>query len=163
MTPRVDGQVLVADGGLGVRRLRPAAQHGAHACREYPRAERLGHVVGGAELEAGDDVRLRPLGREHHDGDRPGLRVVLESPADVETVDARQHEVEHDKVGRPGARRGQRVLTGAHRGHAVAFLREVVGDELEDLSLVVDDQDVFVGHGQTLPPECIAAMLPTPC
>jgi len=115
----------------------------SHARDQFARAERLDQIVVGPGHEAADALLLARLGREHHDRDGPGVRVTLESSADVETVDARQHEVEDDKVGCAGARRRECVLTGAHRGHAVAFLREIVGDELEDLSLKAQNREAF--------------------
>jgi hypothetical protein len=50
MTVRIDGDRSVADH----RRHRPRqpAQQGRDARRQLPRAERLGHVIVGAELEA---------------------------------------------------------------------------------------------------------------
>ncbi len=143
---RVDGELLDVDSRFVVGGLVAAAQHGPDARGEHPRAERLGHVVGGTELEPDHHVRFAALGREHDDGDAPRLGVGLEPAADLEPVDAGQHEVEHDEVRQPRARRGQRVFPAGDHRHAVAFLVQVVLDELEDVALVVDDEHVLFGH-----------------
>ena len=67
----VDGERADAQHCLAIGLL-VAAQHGSEARREDARAERLGDVVGGAELETRDDVGLAALGGEHDDGDVPG-------------------------------------------------------------------------------------------
>ena len=123
-----------------------AAQHGLDPGREHARAEGLGHVVVGAELETGDDVGFAALGGQHDDRDLLGLGVGLELAADLETVDARQHEVEQHEVGQLETGRAQGVFTRLDADHAVAFLGQVVLDQLEDLALVVDDEDGFLGH-----------------
>jgi hypothetical protein len=59
-----------------------------------------------------------------------------------------EHQVEHDE-GRPLlARRGQRVWAGGCRRHAVAGFHEMVGDEGDDVRLVVDDEHALAGDGR---------------
>ena len=100
------GDPLVGQGrGLG------AAEHGPDAGDELARAERLDHVVVGAELEAGDPVDLVAAGREDQDRD---AGVAADRADDVEAVDARQAEVEDERVGTAGA--GEREGRGAVGG-----------------------------------------------
>ena len=80
------------------------------ARHEHARAERFAHVVGGAHLQAGDDVGFAVFGREHDDGNVARFRLGLEAAADFEAVDARQHQIEQDHGGGPGFERKQRVF-----------------------------------------------------
>src|SRR5438477_100451 len=50
----------------GARRIN-TPQHGTHARHQFPRAERLRHVVVGAKLETGEAIGLLDAGREHDD------------------------------------------------------------------------------------------------
>ena len=92
----------VEDDVAGADRRRPArrplgpAQDGPDAGDELARAERLGQVVVGAELEPEQLVELVVASGEHHDRDR---RVAAQLAGDVEAVEAGQAEVEDDEVG----------------------------------------------------------------
>ena len=103
-----DDEPLGRSGGV----LGPA-EDGPDAGDELLRAERLDHVVVGAELEAGHPVGLVAAGGEDHDRDH---RVAAEGADDVEAVDLRQAQVEDDRVGLADA--GER-----QGGHAVARVR----------------------------------------
>src|SRR6266498_5641541 len=75
---------------------RPPAQQSPQSSHEYGVREGLRHVVVRAGIQALHLVPLTVLGREHEDW-RPGsLRA--QDAADPVAVDARQHEVEHDRV-----------------------------------------------------------------
>ena len=63
---------------------------------ELPGAERLRHVVVGADAEPDDEVVLGVAGGEHEHRDRP---VGLDALAHLEAVEAGEHEVEHDEIG----------------------------------------------------------------
>ena len=115
-----------------------ASEHRADPGDQLPRAERLGHVVVGAELEADERVRLVAARGEHHDRDRRGRP---QPTRDVEPVEARQPEVEDDEVGMVPSRGLEGGRTVAGDEHLEARPLEVVADELHDLGLVVDDQD----------------------
>ena len=80
----------------GLERSVGSAQHGPDAGDELARAERLGQVVVGTELEAEQLVELVVARREHDDRDR---RVAAQLAGDVEAVEPGQAEVEHDEVG----------------------------------------------------------------
>ena len=68
-----------------------SAQHGAHACDQLARRERLGHVVVGAELEAGNAIDL--LVPRGEDDDRQA-RLLADRAAQVESVRVRQLQIE---------------------------------------------------------------------
>ena len=61
--------------GLGAMR---TAQQRAHSGDHFVRAERLGDVVVGAELEPDDAVGFLGAGGEHDDGKRRGERVAAQ-------------------------------------------------------------------------------------
>ena len=123
--------------GLGVAGARPA-QHRLDARHQLARAERLGQVVVGADREADDLVDLLGAGGQHQD---VGVRELADPPADLQAVDAGQHQVEDDQVRArvAGQREGGRAVAGRQDVVAVAF--EVALDELDQVLLVVDDED----------------------
>ena len=113
-----------SDQRAGVRgRGRCPAQHGADAQHQLAGAERLAHVVVGAQLEAADPVVLLAERGEHHDRGRG--RPSAQRAAHVEPTGAGEHQVEHDGVravarggraGRPRRPRRGRPGTRPRRG-----------------------------------------------
>ena len=100
--------------------------------------ERLRDVVVRAELEPDDLVQLVVAGREHDDRHRAARAEPL---ADLEPVDPRQHDVEHDEIGilvREDVE-GLLAVEGGDDAETVAFER--IPQELLDGFLVVDEQD----------------------
>ncbi len=135
---QIEGDVADADGLGGLGRSLGPAQDRPDAGDQLARTERLGEVVVGAQLEPEELVQLVVPRGEHHDRDR---RVAPQLPCDVESVEARQTEVEHDQV-RPaaaGRRQGSGSVAGGQDGEARVL--EVVAGELDDLRFVVDDED----------------------
>ena len=122
----------------GLERPVGPAQDGPDAGHELARAERLGQVVVGTELEAEQLVELVVTGREHDDRDR---RVAAQLAGHVEAVEPGQPEVEDDQVGSSLAdrRQGGRAVAGGQHGEARVL--EVVAGEGGDLRFVVDDED----------------------
>ena len=110
---RTTSPARIVSAGLG----RPigAAQDRADPCDELARAERLGQVVVGAELEPEELVQLVVARRQHHDRDR---RVAPQLAGDVEAVEAGQAEVEDDQVGPAlsDGRQGGRPVAGGQDG-----------------------------------------------
>ena len=112
-------------------------QNRADAGQQGPGAEGLGDVVVGAQLQSHQLVDLLGTSGQHDDRD---VRVPPQAPADLQTVQLRQHEVEHDQV-RPRfqeARERLPPVVGAHDPVAVVF--EVVAHDLHQLRLVVDHE-----------------------
>ena len=71
-----------------------AAEYRLHARDELTRAERLRHVIVGAELEAEDAVDLAVARGQHDDRDLAGR---AQTAADLEAVHSGEHHVEDDK------------------------------------------------------------------
>ena len=79
-----------------------AAQDGPHPRDHLRPAERLDHVVVGAELEPDDPLELRPARREHDDRHlRPGRTHLAR---EVAPVPVREHQVEQHEVEPRGPR-----------------------------------------------------------
>ena len=85
--------VLLSDTACPIE-LAPA-ELGAHAAEQLADAERLRHVVVGADLEADDLVDLGVLRRQQDD--RNGA-AAADVAADVEAAAARHHDVEDEQV-----------------------------------------------------------------
>jgi hypothetical protein len=109
---------------------------------ELARAERLGDVVIGADLQSLQTVVLRDPGGEHDDRH---VRFFPQGARHVETVEAGKPEVEHDQVGAEvgtaPARRFERTDAVAGHDHVEAGKPQVIARDCGDLRLVVNDQD----------------------
>ena len=75
-----------------------------------------------------------------------GAAVGLQQAADFQAIDRRQEKVEHDQIGQMLAGRRQRFFAGRDALHPIAFLGQVVVDQLQQVFLVVHDEDPFAGH-----------------
>ena len=124
-------------GGQG-RGALDGAQQGADAGDQLAGTEGLGQVVVGARREALQQVGLGVARREHQH--RDGV-LVLDRPAHVEAVEAREHEIEDHEV-------GGEVVTGPDARRAVggevhdeALAAQAGGHGLGDGGLVLDDED----------------------
>ena len=87
-----------------------APQDRAHAGDQLAQAERLGHVVAGAELEPEDDVDLGVAGGDHDD--RHGLEAA-HLLADLDARLVGQHHVEQHEVGVDPVEQAQRLVAVA--------------------------------------------------
>ena len=106
--------------------------------RQLAQAERLGHVVVGAELEPDHLVQLGILGREHHDRH---ARLGADDPADLDPRQLGEHQVEQDEVGTFGPEPGQGLATVGRRDDPESVGLERVDQRLAQGRLVVDDED----------------------
>ncbi len=115
-----------------------AAQYRLHAQDQLARAEGLGDVIVGADLQAQDAVVLVATGGKHDDRHRP---LPPHPPAHLQAVHAGEHQVEHDQVGpvRGGAGEGCGAVVRAVDDVTGAV--QIPGDDLGDGRIVVDDQD----------------------
>jgi hypothetical protein len=100
--------------------------------------ERLGQVVVGAAVQAGDPV-VDAVARGQHEDRRPHAGLP-QLPADVEAVAAGQHHVQQDGVVRGRAGHPEGVLAAARDVGGVALLDQAAADERRHLQLVFDDQ-----------------------
>ena len=73
-----------------------SAQHGEHPGADLARAERLGEVVVGADLQADEPVDLLGAGGQHHD---VGVGGLPDAAAHLDAVEVGQVEVEGHQVG----------------------------------------------------------------
>ena len=140
VTVRVAGSRLRS---ATVERRRPggraAPQQGADARQQLGEFERLGEIVVGTEVEAGDLVGHS--GARGQQQNRHGVAARAQLAHDVQAIAPRQHHVEdHHVVAR---RQGL-----AQAGHAVVRDVDLVvlgfepaADEAGDLLLILDDQD----------------------
>src|SRR4051794_39103048 len=120
-----------------------AAQQRAHAGDELARAEGLGHVVVGAEVQAADALVLAGAGAQHEDRDG---RLGADRRADLLAGQVGEHPVEHDQ-GRAHVARHRETVAPADRGeHLVALTLQVAAGDIVDRGLVVDNQDAFRHH-----------------
>ena len=124
----------------GRRRARAvAAKDGANSRDQFAAAERLRHIVVGAEFQSDDAIDLVALGGDHDDRD---VGFGAQRAAQRQPVFARQHEIEQDEV---DARVGQRLAHGfavAGAADAKAVLDERARHQFAHLSVIVDDQDM---------------------
>src|SRR5689334_3214462 len=121
------------------------AQDGADAEHELLRAERLGEVIVRAEREATNAILLFAARREHEHRDIARCRIGAKLIEDVIARGARQHEIEDDERRALLSSGDQGVRPGRRGGDAVARLHEVVGDEGDDVRLVIDDEHALAG------------------
>ncbi len=126
-------------GGFGPaqRRPDPGFEHG--------RGHRLDHVVVGARLQAPHDVGVVAPRGQHDHGHRGPART--QPSADLEAVDAGQHQVEHgefDGRARRVGEEGEGVLTGGGRGDVVAVPAQHQFHAVAHGHVVLDQQ--YMGH-----------------
>ena len=124
----------------------------ADAGDQLQERERLGEVVVGAGLQAGDAVGDAASGAEHQHR-RP--RVVLaQPPAGLEAVDARKHDVEDDDLRGPLGERRQAALAGRRDLDLEAGLAQAADERAAEQEVVLDDEHAGggrFGHARRIP------------
>ena len=138
----IDLQITDLEAGLlllGVG-LPPAPEDRADPGDQLARREGLGHIVVGAHFEAEDLVPLLDASAHHDHGDRGQLGVLLDAPADLPAVELRDHDVEQHHVGAVLPGEPERLVPIAGQDDVVAFLREVVADQLGHILLVLHEK-----------------------
>ena len=119
-----------------------APQQRANPLQQHLHAERLGHVVVGADREADHLVGLLGLRREHQHEHVARHRVGPQPAANLQAVDHRQHQIEHDQIGRAQPGLPQAVLAVVGHGRLVAVLAQVVIQHLGQRPIVFDDENL---------------------
>jgi hypothetical protein len=112
-------------------------QHGPDAGDKLAGAERLGHVVVGADRQPDHEVGLVVTGGQHDDRHPP---VGLDAPAHLQPVEPRQHEVEDDEVGLGGPAQLDRLLPVPYGPGLEAFAPQPPHDRVRDRGLVLHHQ-----------------------
>jgi hypothetical protein len=75
-----------------------------------------------------------------------GLGPPPQPAAELQARELRQHPVEEDQVGRPLLDHGDRLLAVERLGDVEARRLQVVGEQLLERRLVLDDQDERLHH-----------------
>jgi hypothetical protein len=138
---RVDGPGAEGEARLQLtRELAGATQQGFDAGEQLLDGEGLRHVVVRAAAKAFEHVVFRALRREHEDRLARDLRP--HALADLEAVDAREHQVEEDEPEAAAEGFLEPFLAGLDAERLIAVEGEhVAGPRAEGL-FVLDDQDV---------------------
>src|SRR5512140_2165235 len=100
--------------------------------------ERLAHVVVRADLQPENTVELAVFRRQHQDRHRA---FISQSPADLDSGEPRQHQVEDEQIVRPRTGLLERSVAVVDRLDLEALGLQRVLDRLGDCRLVLDDQD----------------------
>src|SRR5207249_1767215 len=112
------------------------SQDRADTRHELARREGLGEVVVSSELEADDAVRFIVARGQDQDRD---VRGVAQPSTEIEPVDVRKPEVEHDEARVTSIDRFEAALAGAFTHHLEAGLLQVRAYERTDRFVVFDD------------------------
>ena len=119
--------------------MRPAPEQRADPCQQLGELERLGEVVVGAAVEAGDLVGHARARRQQQDGQLPAARAQLAQ--DGEPVAFRQHHVEDEQIVLALERAAESRLPVVRDVDLVVLRFQPALDEARHLLLVLDDQD----------------------
>ncbi len=128
--------------------MRTAPQHRPQPGQQLADAERLFHIVVGAQVEGVDLLHLAMAGGQ--DQDRP----LVEPPRPLQrllAVHVRQAKIQHHGVRRAPGQLAQPGLAGVGADRLVAGGRQRRSQEAVDLRLVVDDQDARAMDGHSSP------------
>ena len=122
-----------------LRRRLDAAQQRAQAGEQLAQREGLDQVVVGARVEAGHAVVDRVARGEHQH--RRAVAGLAHAPADLEAVDVRHGDVEHDGIELLGRETVERLAAVLGERHVVALERQRALHGRSQRRLVVDHQD----------------------
>src|SRR5205085_12354966 len=116
-----------------------APQNGADARRQLAGVEGFWEVIVGAQLEPDDTVDILASRREH---DHRNFAALPQPAKNLETVYARQHDVEHYQVDRGlgGVLQSAPAFVLAANGESLALQK--FAEETAQLRVIVDQQDV---------------------
>ena len=111
------------------------------------RLERLGYVIDPAAAESTQQPLRFVLGGDEEHGNPPCRRLFLERAADGEAVRPWQDDVQQNQI-RKGLRGDPQPLLGVRGGENLVSSRlEHAGQQVNVGGRVVDDQNLFGGHG----------------
>ncbi len=124
-----------------------APQQRLDAGQQLARLEGLGQVVVGAELEADDAVGGLAARGQHHQRQAARGRLAAQLAREVEAVAIGQHQVEHERVVRAGGQAHAAVGQRAGGIDVEALRAQIVADHARQARVVVDQQEMRIGHG----------------
>ena len=131
-------------GSVDLGRVGPA-QDGPHARDDLLGRERLRHVVVGAQLQPDDAIGLLTLGR--HEDHRGPLHGPGAHPAqNLETVHAREHEVQEHERGGCGLQRRHRLPAVGRGLNEEPVTLEIASEDLPHHGLVVHHEHALAVH-----------------
>jgi hypothetical protein len=125
----------------GVRTACPAAAAAADrpdAGQEFAGRKCLRQIIVGAHLQTHDAVGFLAAGREH---EHRHVRTAADAPEHLEPVHFREHDIEDHSVKFLGHRPFDACGAGVLGDHLVPQRLEIIGDQLAQLAVVVDDKD----------------------
>ncbi len=117
-----------------------APQLGLDPRQQLAHAERLGHIVVGTHFEAHYLVDLFRACGEHEDRH---VHLLADDAADLEPIQAGQHDVEHDQVRRQLARCFQPGHAVHSRVDLVLLPAQIVLQRLQQRRVILNHQDPF--------------------
>ncbi len=120
-----------------------ASQQRVNARDELARAERLGHVVVGADRQPDEQVGLAVARGQHEHGQGT---VALDLLADFDAVETGQHEVEHDEVGAEPLAQLHAARSVTRDLDLVTLAAQPGRDRGRDRLLVLDHRDATGGR-----------------
>jgi hypothetical protein len=115
-------------------------QHASQPRANFSQVERLGNVVVGTDLEP-DDAVDHFVGAGDHDD--PDLVALAQEAREREAVLVGETNVEQHHRGRRPLHLGAHRLAAVGQRHLVAVRGQVLGQQITDLGVVVDDQDAY--------------------
>jgi hypothetical protein len=119
------------------------AQDGADAGDQFAGAEWLGQIIVRAQFQPDDTIGLAALGADEDDGN---IALAPDLAAQVYAVGARQHDVQHDQIDRPGVERHPHFRSRRGRTDLIAmFLQRPCGQRTQ-WRVVLDQDDGGGGH-----------------
>ena len=128
-------------GRFGRLRQVGASDQRADSRDQLVRAERLGDVVVGPELETHDAVSLFTFRGEHDDGYGCRGSVTAQRAAHFEATEPGQHQIEKDEIDGVPARVRERFVACPDDVAVPAGLAQIVTDQIGDVAIVFGDQD----------------------
>ena len=117
-----------------------AAQHGVQAGEQFARVEGLGQVVVGAHFQAHDAVDRIALGGKHQD--RDGLSPYTQAAADGQTVLARHHQVEDQRIERFARQQAIQLFCVLDAAHGQTVGAEIALQQGAQFRFVVQNDDL---------------------
>ncbi len=133
----IDGEV--GDFELGRAEIAGAAEKRAEPREKLAKLEGLREVVVGSMIEAGNAILDGVASRQHQDG--YAMPSLAETPANLKTVHAGDHNVENDEVVGVDVGLVESVLAGGRGVYGVGLFAQTPYDEALDAWIVLDQQD----------------------